>query len=153
MPDVSILYATPDQQVAYFMRDHLTYEGMVVFSAPIHLSPKDREDSPLLYNLNSSLFVVVLASSETCNQSISHPEIIAFLNQARNLAIAVWDVQTEELPAWADTDLVIDFKNWALSDVQRRVNQIADWNGIDRRFCRMVAGAAGFSILAQSGKD
>ena len=101
MYEVFISYTSADERFARFVHKHLTDEGLVTFLAPISLSPGGQWSQETLAALNSSRWVLFLASRAACTAPYVLQEVGAAVAAKKELIPVVWDIQPSQLPGWA----------------------------------------------------
>lgn len=126
MADVFISYSIKDNEIAQFVNNHLTEEGITVFRAPLSVNPGDRWDETILSNLKSSPWVLFLASKAACASQIVQQEIGVALGTEKKLIPVVWDMDPAELPGWTKTVQALDLRSASIKDAREQVSKIAE---------------------------
>ena len=125
MYEVFISYTSADERFARFVHKHLTDEGLVTFLAPISLSPGGRWSQETLAALNSSRWVLFLASRAACTAPYVLQEVGAAVAAKKELIPVVWDIQPSQLPGWASQYQALNLAGKSASEVHQDIIAIA----------------------------
>jgi hypothetical protein len=105
--------------------------------------------------LNSSPWVVFLASRAACASPWVQQEIGAALAAQKKLVPIVWDIPPTELPGWASQYQALNLAGVTTqADLERRISEIAERIKADKAKGQMIAAIAlaGLFVMAFSGK-
>lgn len=144
MPDCFISYSSQDQELANFVHLELSRLGVIPFMASASLQPGQHWSSEILNNLQTSNWVILLASRTACSSAFVNQEIGGALLSSKRLIPIIWDISPHELPGWARNVQAIDLRG-SLSGLPNQVATIA--NRINQEKTRDLIIAVGAIIL------
>ena len=153
MHDVFISYSSADDRLANFLFRHLKAEGLNPFLASLSLVPGQKWSHEIRSALNSSPWVVFLASRAACASPWVQQEIGAALAAQKKLVPIVWDLPPTQLPGWVSQYQALDLAGATQADAERRISAIAERIKADKTKGQMIAvfALAGL-LLVLSGK-
>jgi len=126
MPDVFISYASMDEKLAHYAHEYLTAQGLEVFMAGISLLPGQRWSEEIRTKLQTSPWVIVLASKAAGRSPFVQQEFGMALSSGKTIVPVVWDQDPRELPGWMGRFQVLDLRGRLLQDVGPRLDAIAE---------------------------
>src|SRR5205085_6077580 len=115
------------------------------------LQPGQHWSSEILSNLQTSNWVILLASRTACSSAFVNQEIGGALLSSKRLIPIIWDISPNELPGWARNIQAIDLRGSMLglpNQVAAIANQI---NQKKTRNLLILATVVGLGILL--GRD
>lgn len=150
MADCFLSYSTVDAAFAGAVHRELTAQGLDVFMAGISLQPGDRWSERIRSALDSSGWVVFLASRAACASPWVQQEIGGALNAPKTLVPVVWDMSPSDLPAWAGQRQALDIRGLTAPQIQAQIVEIAARIKQGKSKGLLIAGAvvAAFFLLA-----
>jgi len=154
MPDCFISYSSHDQRLANFVFEELTRHNVTAFMASVSLLPGQHWSSEILTNLQSSNWVILLASRAACASAFVNQEVGGALLSSKHLVPIVWDIRPAELPGWASGIQAIDLRGCTTLDLQYHVEEIANRIKQEKRQGLLIVGAVvlGLWALGSAGK-
>jgi len=129
MPDCFISYSSQDRELATFVYGELRRLGVAPFMAEASLQPGQQWSSEILNNLQTSNWVIFLASRTACSSAFINQEIGGALLSSKRLIPIIWDISPNELPGWASQIQPIDLRGSMLglpnqvAAIASRINQ------------------------------
>lgn len=153
MPDVFISHSSSDRQLAEFLHRHLTSESLSVFLAPVSLLPGQRWSQQILRALETSNWVLFLASRAACASAWVQQELGVALGKQKKLVPIVWDMPTSELPGWTHHIQAVDLARASPEQIQAQITAIAERIKADKAKGFLIGGLliAGVLALASRG--
>jgi hypothetical protein len=125
MADVFISYSSGDVRIAQFLQKHLQAEGLSVFLASESLVPGQRWSQEILIALNTSGWVLFLASRVACQSAWVQQELGAAVIKNKKLVPIVWDMSPSELPGWVAHFQPVDLRQADANSVRAAFTAIA----------------------------
>ena len=144
MPDCFISYSSQDRELATFVYAELRRLGVASFMAEASLQPGQHWSSEILSNLQTSSWVILLASRTACSSAFVNQEIGGALLSSKRLIPIIWDISPNELPGWAKHIQAIDLRGSMLG-LPNQVAAIA--NRINQEKARDLLIAVGAILL------
>lgn len=155
MPDCFISYASPDEALATYLKQYLTWRGLQVFLARLSLQPGDLWNTVVQNALRSSPWVVFLASRAACASPYVQQEVGGAVFAGKKLVPVIWDLQPAELPGWAKYYQALDLRGMTNYGVVQQVERIAEAIHASKRQGALIAGGiiAGLILVALGGQE
>lgn len=153
MADCFISYSSQDQRLANFVHSELARLGVSAFMASASLQPGQHWSSEILSNLQTSNWVILLASRTACSSAFVNQEIGGALLASKRLIPIIWDISPNELPGWARNVQAIDLRG-SMVGLPNQVAAIA--NRINQEKTQgliITAGVILLGILVFAGRD
>ena len=152
MPDCFISYSSADEDLAYFVHDHLCAQGLDVFMASISLLPGENWTNVIWNNLRASPWVIFLASRAACRSAHAQQELGGALAGEKKIVPIVWEIPPEELPGWLSQYQALDLRGHSWEDLAVQVTGIAVRIRADKAQGTLIAGAFVFGLLWLASK-
>lgn len=153
MADCFISYSSQDQELANFVHSELRRLGVGSFMASASLQPGQHWSSEILSNLQTSNWVILLASRTACSSAFVNQEIGGALLSSKRLIPIIWDISPNELPGWARNVQAIDLRGSMLG-LPNQVAAIATQiNQKKTRNLLIAVGAVLLGIFILRGED
>ncbi len=140
MPDIFISYSTADKQIAQFMHQHLSDEGIQVFLASASLQPGQQWSQEILSALRGSSWVLFLASRAACSSPWVQQELGAALISQKKLVPIVWDMPPSDLPGWIKNYQALNLTGASMEQVKSQMTAIASSIKSDKTQGLVVVG-------------
>lgn len=125
MADVFISYSVKDEELAQFVRNHLTAQGLSVFLASISLEPGERWTPKIIGELRASDWVCLLASKNALESPNVQLEVGGAVFGQKKLVPIMWDVQPASLPRWISDFQGLILTGASVENVNLQVAQLA----------------------------
>jgi hypothetical protein len=153
MPDVFISHSSSDRGFAEFLHRHLTSEGLTVFLAPVSLLPGQQWPQEILKALETSSWVLFLASRTACASPWVQQELGAALAKQKKLVPIVWDIPPSQLPGWTGHIQAVNLAGASPEQIQVQITAIASQIKADKAKGLLIGGLliAGLFALAAKG--
>lgn len=150
MADVFISHAAADLPLAEFLHRHLTAEGISVFLATLAIKPGERWMPAIMNNLQSSQWVLCLASRAACTSPWVMQEMGAAIGTRKKLIPVVWDQSPSQLPAWMQQFQAVELGRDSQS-AQAAISTIAETIRADKQRGLAIVGMliAGLALLGK----
>jgi hypothetical protein len=152
MPDVFISHTSSDRTFAEFLHRHLTSEGLSAFLAPISLLPGQRWPQEILNALETSPWVLFLASRKACASPWVQQEVGAALAKQKKLIPIVWDMPPAQLPGWTGYIQAVDLAGASPEQIQAQMTAIAGQVKADKAKGFLIGGLLIAGLFALAGK-
>jgi TIR domain-containing protein len=153
MADVFISHSSADRRLADFLYRHLTSEGLSVFLAPVSLRPSQQWPQEILKALETSSWVLFLASRSACASPWVQQELGAALARQKKLVPIVWDLPVSALPGWTGHIQAVDLAGASPEQVQARITAIAARIKADKTKGLLIGGLLLAGLLAIAAKS
>ena len=153
MPDIFISYSTADEQLARFLHQHLTKEGVEVFLAGVSLQPGQQWSQEILNSLKASSWVLFLASRAACASPWVQQELGAALVTKKKLVPIIWDMEPTELPGWIKNFQALNLKGATIENLKTQMTIIANNIKSDKVQGLFVVGVLAFGLLVLGSKS
>lgn len=147
MPDCFISYSSKDENLARFIYQELTRQNLSVFMASVSLMPGQDWTTQIKENLNSSNWVIFLASRSACKSPYVLQETGMAMITNKNLIPIVWDMSPLELPGWIDRHHALNLKDANIFQIQAQIAQIAKTIQEDKTKGILIVGAAILGLI------
>ncbi len=94
--------------------------------ASASLDPGDRWSPSILSALQSSDWVIWLASRAACNSAFVNQEIGGALVGSKKLVPIIWDIEPHELPGWASQYQALNLRGSDAFQTRKHISSIAE---------------------------
>lgn len=125
MYDCFISYSSNDERFAAAVHKDLSAHGLSVFMSKISLNPGDRWAPKTLAALESSTWIIFLASKAACRSPYVQQEIGGALVAKKKFIPVVWQMPPSELPGWANQIQALDIRNQTPQQIRARIIALA----------------------------
>lgn len=125
MPDCFISYTQADDTFARHVYAELTRHGLDVFLAPISIRPGERWSPAVWLNLQTSPWVILLASRASAGSAHVQQEIGGAMMAGKNIIPVVWEISPAELPGWLGQYQALDLRGATVGQIAERLAEIA----------------------------
>jgi hypothetical protein len=140
MADVFISFSSKDDQLAYFVHDHLVASGVSVFLAPASLEPGQQWSEEVLNALRGSAWVTFLASRAACSSAWVQQELGVAIGMQKKLVPIVWDMLPSALPGWAARHQAVNLAGASIEQARDQIASISQRIKSDKALGRLVLG-------------
>jgi len=147
MPDVFISYSSKDEDLAKFVKKHLTNEGLSVFLASTSLKPGDHWSKKIMENLRLSNWVILLASRAACQSQFVQQELGGAIYGNKKIIPVVWDMSLSELPGWTRDYQAINLEGTTMESLSQKMADIAKDIKAEKNKGLLILGAIFLALL------
>jgi hypothetical protein len=145
--DVFISYSAKDEELAKFVRLHLSAQGLSVFLASISLTPGERWTPTIIDSLRESDWVILLASKNALASQNVQLEVGGAIFGKKKLVPVMWDVQPVDLPRWVSEFQGLILTGATMENINMQVAQLASRIKEDKVKGQLIAGAVFAGVL------
>jgi hypothetical protein len=147
MSDVFISYSSKDEDLAKFVKKHLTNEGLSIFLASTSLKPGDHWSKKIMENLRLSNWVLLLASRAACQSQFVQQELGGAIYGNKKIIPVVWDMPLSELPGWTRDYQSINLEGTTMESLSQKITDIAKDIKAEKNKGLLILGAIFLALL------
>jgi len=125
MQDCFISYTNADARFAKDVAQFLNSQNVSTFIAELSLSSGAQWSAEIKQALNSSKWVVFLASRAACASAAVQQEVGGAVFGGKKLIPVVWDIEPSSLPAWAGEFQAVDLRGMSSDEILSRMSKLA----------------------------
>ena len=149
MPDCFISYASQDEKLARFVPDALKNHGLQVFMAAASLQGGQQWSDVIKRNIQSSRWVIFLASRAACRSAYVQQELGIALGDAKKRVVPiVWEIDPSELPGWINQAHALDLRGRTIEDLRNQMTKIATEIKQEKKQGYLILGALVAAFIA-----
>jgi hypothetical protein len=153
MADCFISYSTKDQRLADWIAMELQRHGLTVFMASATLTPGANWSTSIRKNLQTSEWVVFLASRAACESPWVQQELGMAIGASKRLIPILWDIEPSQLPGWVRERQALDLRHASLEELRASMAGIAETFKQQRARGLMILGTLAFAFIAFGAAD
>ena len=135
MFDCFISYTQADERFATNLAQFLESQRLRTFIATLSLAPGSSWSEKIKQALNSSKWVLFLASRTACSSAAVQQEVGGAIFGGKRLIPIVWDMDPSLLPAWAREYQAIDLRGMTSKLVLATMESLAQELGVRLKSC------------------
>ena len=125
MPDVLIIYAISDEELARIVHDILQIESVSTFLASTSLLPGQNLSDEIRKALSESEWVVFLASEAACRSQWVQKELGMAFRTGKTVVPIVWNMDLENLPGWTRELQALDLRDLSPDAASVAITELA----------------------------
>lgn len=126
MPDCFISFVRSDAAFARSIYKVMTASGLDTFLAPISIHPGQDWTDRVRRNLQSTRWVLFLASRRACRSAYVQQEVGGAFFGGKTIIPIVWDMDPSKLPGWARHVQAVDLRGKRPEEIAAQVRSIAE---------------------------